>query len=269
MTDTTNQTAKYSKNYSGDVGETPKSMAGTWHLEAPDGRRWAGSCPINCVAQELAERVPVQVQLARMLAIADEPDLDERHAKLGVEYGTVKVDELVDKLQAERDELRAKLDELARQRPCGYLPYGYVGRSAMVYGQPVPESVPIYLVAGARPVEPVQKLRPDFIAGYDAGMADAKRIQAHQPAPAAVVGPTNKVLWLLMAQYGLNMTVGQDMDNLLNFGRDVWNAALSATQPAPAAQAEREECAKLVESLDCAHRCGVGSEIAAAIRGAK
>lgn len=161
MTDTTNPTAKYSKNYSGDVGETPKSMAGTWHLEAPDGRRWAGSCPINCVAQELAERVPVQVQLARVLAIADEPDLDERHAKLGVEYGTVKVDELVDKLQAERDELRAKLDELARQRPCGYLPYGYVGRSAMVYGQPVPESVPIYLVAGASPVEPA----PAAVAG--------------------------------------------------------------------------------------------------------
>lgn len=41
------------------------------------------------------------------------------------------------------------------------------------------------LAAGARPVEPVQKLRPDFIAGYDAGMADAKRIQAAQPAPGA------------------------------------------------------------------------------------
>ena len=150
MTDTTNPTAKYSKNYSGDVGETPKPMTGTWHLEAPDGRRWAGSCPINCVAQELAERVPVQVQLARMLAIVAEPDLDERHATLCVEYGTGKVDDLVDKLHAEITELRAKLEALEKQRPCGYLPYGYVGRSAMVFGQPVPESVPIYLAAGAR-----------------------------------------------------------------------------------------------------------------------
>ena len=29
--------------------------------------------------------------------------------------------------------------------------------------------------------------------------------------------------------------------------------------------AEREACAKLVESLDCAHRCGVGAEFAATI----
>ena len=115
MTDTTNPTAKYSKNYSGDVGETPKSMAGTRHLEAPDGRKWAGSGPLACVAQEISERVPVQVQLARVLAIADEPDLDERHAKLGVEYGTVKVDELVDKLQAERDELHSRCDKLAAE----------------------------------------------------------------------------------------------------------------------------------------------------------
>ena len=155
MTDTTNPTAKYSKNYSGDVGETPKPMTGTWHLEAPDGRRWAGSGPLNCVAQEISERVPSQVQLARVLAIADEPDLDERHTKLGVEYDTVKVDELVDKLYAEIEALRAKLDALWQQEACGYLPYGYVGRLAMVYGQPAPESVPIYLAAGARPVEEV------------------------------------------------------------------------------------------------------------------
>ncbi len=183
MTETTNQTAKYSKNYSGDVGETPKPMTGTWHLEAPDGRRWSGSGPLNCVAQEISERVPVQVQLARVLAIADEPYLDERHAKLGVEYGTVKVDELVDKLQAERDELRAKLDELARQEHAAFVnEQGFIiERDDMQ----ISSGEKLYLAAGARPVEPVQKLRPDFIAGYDAGMADAKRIQAHQPAPAA------------------------------------------------------------------------------------
>jgi hypothetical protein len=38
---------------------------------------------------------------------------------------------------------------------------------------------------------------------------------------------------------------------------------LRATQ---ASATEREACAKLVESLDCAHRCGVGSEMATAIR---
>jgi hypothetical protein len=66
-----------------------------------------------------------------------------------------------------------------------------------------------------------------------------------KPAPAAVVGPTNKVRWILMAQYGLNMAVGQDMDNLLNFGRDVWNAALSTIQPAPAAQDDAKDAARL------------------------
>ncbi len=40
MTDTTNPTAKYSKNYSGDVGETPKSMAGTWHKGPPPFPGW-------------------------------------------------------------------------------------------------------------------------------------------------------------------------------------------------------------------------------------
>lgn len=188
MTDTTNPTAKYSKNYSGDVGETPKSMAGTWHLEAPDGRRWAGSCPINCVAQELAERVPVQVQLARMLAIVAEPDLDERHATLGVEYGTGKVDDLVDKLHAEIEVLRAKLDQATvALKDISNDNWPDAGLNAGEYACLVLHE----LAAGARPVEPVQKLRPDFIAGYDAGMADAKRIQAHQPAPAAVVGPSD------------------------------------------------------------------------------
>lgn len=71
-----------------------------------------------------------------------------------------------------------------------------------------------------------------FAADKRAALAERERWET-----AAVVGPTNKVLWLLMAQYGMNMTVGEDMDNLLNFGRDVWNAALSTIQPT--AQQER------------------------------
>ena len=82
-------------------------------------------------------------------------------------------------------ELRAKLDELEEQEP-----YKYMGRSGTLFNERIPgiESKALYLAAGARPVEPVQKLRPDFIAGYDAGMADAKRIQAAQPAPAERTG---------------------------------------------------------------------------------
>lgn len=141
---------------------------------------------------------------------------------------------------AEIESLRAKLDALEKQEPveidwpdyhsqgmgCGLEDRGIRDRyEAMRHGwdqaiERVAERLPekLYLAAGARPVE---------------------------PAPDAVVGPTNKVLWLLMAQYGLNMTVGQDMDNLLNFGRDVWNAALSATQPAPAAQDDAKDAAQL------------------------
>lgn len=35
------------------------------------------------------------------------------------------------------------------------------------------------------------------------------------------------------------------------------------------AAAEREECAKVAQPLDCAHRCSVGHEFAAAIRARK
>lgn len=126
---------------------------------------------------------------------------------------------IIDEVEA----LRAKLNELEKQEPSYFLypngRCGLPGRPPLDAGHADATVLKLYLAAGARPVEPVQKLRPDFISGYDAGMADAKRIQAHQPAPAAVVGPTNKVLWLL------------------NFGRDVWNAALSTIQPT--AQQER------------------------------
>lgn len=89
---------------------------------------------------------------------------------------------------AEGDALRAKLDELEKQEPIGWVTrelgqeLQHTPNSFTAYRKRVAGWVPIYPAAGARPVEPVQKLRPDFIAGYDAGMADAKRIQAAQPA---------------------------------------------------------------------------------------
>ena len=84
---------------------------------------------------------------------------------------------------AEITELRAKLEVLEKQEHAAFVnEQGFiVERDDMQ----ISSGEKLYLAAGARPVEPVQKLRPDFIAGYDAGMADAKRIQAAQPAPAA------------------------------------------------------------------------------------
>lgn len=40
--------------------------------------------------------------------------------------------------------------------------------------------------AGSVPYEPIQKLRPDFIAGYDAGMYDAKLMAKHDEVPPAL-----------------------------------------------------------------------------------
>lgn len=112
---------------------------------------------------------------------------------------------LLERQYAEIESLRDKLDELAKQEPVGWQRRVKFPRfpgeialweqcskhEATSYFEksPAREYRAVYLAAGARPVEPVQKLRPDFIAGYDAGMADAKRIQAAQPAPGAVAGP--------------------------------------------------------------------------------
>lgn len=45
---------------------TPKPMAGTWVLTAPDGQTWTGDSPLQCVQAEMHARVPPQVALARI-----------------------------------------------------------------------------------------------------------------------------------------------------------------------------------------------------------
>lgn len=107
-------------------------------------------------------------------------------ASRGGNSGPHMLEQAADQLEialAEGDALRAKLDELEKQEHAAFVnEQGFiVERDDMQ----ISSGEKLYLAAGARPVEPVQKLRPDFIAGYDAGMADAKRIQAAQPAPGA------------------------------------------------------------------------------------
>lgn len=46
---------------------TPKPMLGVWTLTAPDGRTWTGNSPLHCCGQEVHERVPANVRLARIL----------------------------------------------------------------------------------------------------------------------------------------------------------------------------------------------------------
>lgn len=50
--------------------------------------------------------------------------------------------------------------------------------------------------------------------------------------------PSNKVLYLTMAKHGLNLVVGEDMQHLLGYGRDVWRKALESAQPAQQEPAE-------------------------------
>lgn len=45
---------------------TPRAMAGTWVLTAPDGRTWTGESPIACTQSEVISRVPPEVALARI-----------------------------------------------------------------------------------------------------------------------------------------------------------------------------------------------------------
>ena len=44
----------------------PPAMAGTWVLTAPDGRTWAADSPMRCASNELHDRVPPIVGLARI-----------------------------------------------------------------------------------------------------------------------------------------------------------------------------------------------------------
>lgn len=87
---------------------TPQPMAGEWTLIAPDGRRWRAPSPLHCVRLEMLERVPPSVQLARVLVAAEEPDLAERHVRLGAFYEVKHADDLIDAMEKHIDSLQRK-----------------------------------------------------------------------------------------------------------------------------------------------------------------
>jgi hypothetical protein len=61
--------------------ETPKPMAGTWVLTAPDGEMWIGDSPMKCIQAEMHARVPPQVALARIrVSLLDEAEERRRKA---------------------------------------------------------------------------------------------------------------------------------------------------------------------------------------------
>lgn len=45
---------------------TPKAQEGEWTLTAPDGRQWKADSPLKCVSNEIKERVPADVAMARI-----------------------------------------------------------------------------------------------------------------------------------------------------------------------------------------------------------
>lgn len=91
--------------------ETPQPMAGTWRLTAPDGRYWEGMTPLAATRAEQAERVPADVALARVLAMANESDFAERHVQLGKFYDAKNTDDLIDKMEVHITRLQARLAE--------------------------------------------------------------------------------------------------------------------------------------------------------------
>lgn len=89
--------------------ETPKPMQGTWTLTAPDGRTWLAESPLRACGMEQRERVPPEVGLARVLAMANEPDFAERHLPLGKFYAAANTDDLIDKMEEHIRRLQLKL----------------------------------------------------------------------------------------------------------------------------------------------------------------
>jgi len=100
--------------------ETPKPMEGTWTLTAPDGRIWQADSPLRACSLEQRERVPPEVGLARVLAMADEPDFAERHVQLGKFYAATNTDDLIDKMEAHILRLQDKL--AAKTPPFSFAP---------------------------------------------------------------------------------------------------------------------------------------------------
>src|SRR5688572_11673195 len=54
---------------------TPKAQEGTWTLVAPDGRKFTGPSPIQCVRAESKTRIPPHVALGRIARGMQEPEL--------------------------------------------------------------------------------------------------------------------------------------------------------------------------------------------------
>lgn len=100
--------------------ETPKPMPGTWILTAPDGRTWQADSPLRACSLEQRERVPQEVGLARVLAMADEPDFAERHVHLGKFYAATNTDDLIDKMEGHILRLQDKL--AAKTPPFSFAP---------------------------------------------------------------------------------------------------------------------------------------------------
>lgn len=89
--------------------EEIKPMPGTWTLTAPDGRQWQADSPLRAVSLEQRERIPAEVALARVLALANEPDFAERHVQLGKFYGVPNTDALIDAMEAHIARLQEKV----------------------------------------------------------------------------------------------------------------------------------------------------------------
>lgn len=97
--------------------ETPKPMPGTWTLTAPDGRTWQADSPLRCVSLEQRERVPADVALARVVAMANEPDFAERHVQLGRFYAAANTDALIDAMEAHILRLQEKVAMMMLPQP--------------------------------------------------------------------------------------------------------------------------------------------------------
>ena len=89
--------------------KTPPPAKGEWRLIGPDGREWRGPSPLSTVSAEMRERVPPEIQLARVMAAVSEPDLADRHLQLGKFYGVSHVDDLVDRMEQHIARLQAKI----------------------------------------------------------------------------------------------------------------------------------------------------------------
>ena len=203
---------------------------------------WRNSMPIGVMRIWAADvRDELRRQHAEIESLQDDlAHKDDYAEQLGSELA---------KADSEAKKLRAKLEALEKQRPCGYLPYGYVGRSAMVFGQPVPESVPIYLAAGARPVEPA----PDAVVGLPFAIMDnelkaLRRFDECVRDPDAGGHDVRKEMMKRLAEIGLVRRVTANIYEHTNFGLSVLNGDFDAaptTQPAPAAQDDAKDAARL------------------------